>query len=138
MEDHFIGGVMTSCVLGRIFYSTIFIIASLGHFTRAEVQYAAAAGVPFPEILVPCSGVLAFLGGISILLGYKARVGAWMIILFLVPVTLVMHKFWGLSDPIEAMLQRTMFMKNLSMLGGALLITHFGPGCYSLDARNPS
>ena len=84
---------------------------------------------------MPLSGVIALLGGLSILVGYRAKIGAWMIVLFLVPVTLMMHKFWGVSDPIMAQTQMIMFMKNASMLGGALLITQFGTGPLSLDAR---
>ena len=58
-----------------------------------------------------------------------------MLVLFLIPVTLMMHKFWGISDPQAAQMQMIMFMKNLSMLGGALLITQFGAGPASIDAR---
>ena len=53
---------------------------------------------------------------------------------FLIPVTLVMHNFWGVADSATQQIQRAMFMKNLTMLGGALLITYFGAGPLSLDA----
>jgi putative oxidoreductase len=56
--------------------------------------------------------------------------------LFLVPVTLMMHKFWGVADPTAAMIQRVMFMKNVSMLGAALMLTHLGAGPFSLDRRH--
>ena len=59
-----------------------------------------------------------------------------MIALFLVPVTLMMHKFWAVPDPMMAQMQMIMFMKNISMLGGALLISQFGAGPLSLDARH--
>lgn len=55
--------------------------------------------------------------------------------LFLVPVTLMMNKFWTVSDAMMAQIQMILFMKNVSMLGGALLISHFGAGPLSLDAR---
>ena len=71
----------------------------------------------------------------SILLGYRAKLGAWLIVLFLVLVTPMMHKFWGVADPNMAQLQMIMFLKNVSMLGGALLISQFGAGPFSLDAR---
>ena len=54
---------------------------------------------------------------------------------FLILVTPMMHKLWGISDPMVAQMQMVMFMKNLSMLGGALLISQFGAGAFSLDAR---
>lgn len=120
-------------LLGRIFYSLIFITSALGHFSQATIEYAANFGVPMPELLVPCAGIMAFLGGFSILIGYKARLGALLLILFLVPVTLTMHQFWGLADPMMAGMQKVMFFKNLSMLGSALLITYFGSGPLSVD-----
>ena len=74
-------------------------------------------------------------GGLSILLGYRAKVGAWLIALFLIPVTLMMHNFWAVHDPMMAQLQMVMFMKNVAVLGGALLISQFGAGPLSLDVR---
>ncbi len=115
-------------LLGRIFYSVIFIISGIGHFTAGAVQFAEAQNVPYAEFLVPLAGILAVLGGISILLGYKARLGAWMIVLFLIPVTLMMHNFWDVQDSDLKMVQQAMFLKNLSMLGGALLIAYWGAG----------
>ena len=123
---------------GRLLFSFIFIFAALGHFTRQEIGYAAAQGVPLASIVVPASGLLALAGGLSILLGYHARIGAWLIVLFLVGVTPVMHNFWAVKDPMMAQVQMVMFLKNLSMLGGALLISQFGAGPWSLDARRNS
>jgi putative oxidoreductase len=122
-------------VLGRLLFAVIFVMAGANHFNKQTIGYAASQGVPLASIAVPLSGVLAILGGLSILLGYRARLGAWLIVLFLIPVTLMMHKFWTISDPMMAQIQMVMFMKNVSMLGGALLISHFGAGPFSLDAR---
>jgi putative oxidoreductase len=120
-------------LLGRFFYSFIFITASFNHFTAQAVQNAAAHGTPLPGVLVPLSGAMALAGGISILLGYRAQLGAWLLIAFLIPVTLVMHDFWTVTDPTMAMIQKVMFLKNMSMLGGAFIIAYFGSGPYSLD-----
>jgi putative oxidoreductase len=122
-------------LVGRILYSAIFITALVGHFSPMTIGYAAQSGVPLPGLLVPLSGVIAGVGGLSILLGYRAKIGAWLIVLFLVPVTVMMHNFWAVADPMMAQMQQAMFMKNLSMLGGALLIAYFGAGPLSLDAR---
>ena len=122
-------------VLGRFFFALIFLMAGANHFNKQTIGYAASQGVPLASIAVPLSGVLAIVGGLSILLGYRAKLGAWLIVLFLVPVTSMMHKFWTVSDPMMAQIQMVMFMKNVSMLGGALLISHFGAGPFSLDAR---
>jgi putative oxidoreductase len=128
--------IMKYAVLfGRILFSLIFIIAIAGHFSKQMIGYAAAQGVPLASITVPLSGVIALLGGLSVTLGYKAKWGAWLLVLFLAPVTVRMHNFWAVQDPMMAMMQQAMFMKNLSMLGAALLISYFGAGPLSLDAR---
>ena len=121
-------------VLGRFFFVLIFLLASPNHFSKQTIAFAASQGVPLASILVPLSGVLGIAGGLSILLGYRAKLGAWVIVLFLVPVTLLMHKFWTVTDPMMWQLQMILFMKNVSMLGGALLISQFGAGPFSLDA----
>lgn len=121
-------------LLGRILYSSIFIMANLFHFSGQSIAHAAAEGVPMPGVLVPVSGIIGLAGGFSILLGYKVKWGAWLLVLFLVPVTLMMHKFWAVAEPQVAIIHQVMFMKNVSMLGAALLLAHFGAGPLSLDA----
>jgi putative oxidoreductase len=125
-------------LLGRILYAAIFIQAAPGHFTEKLIGYAASKGVPLASMAVPLSGVIAFVGGVSILLGYRAKIGAWLIVLFLVPVTAMIHNFWAIPDPALAEMQQVHFMKNLSMLGAAFLIAYFGSGPLSLDHRKGS
>ena len=74
-------------LLGRILFSANFILSGFKHFTSQTIESSAHQGVPFAVILVPLSGLLAILGGLSILIGYKARYGAWLLIIFLIPVT---------------------------------------------------
>lgn len=120
--------------LGRILYCYIFLTSFYGHFTQGTVDYASGHGLPFANVLVPASGVVLLLGAVSITLGYKAKIGGWLIVLFLLPVTLMMHNFWAIEDPAQAAFQEIMFKKNLSMLGAAFLISYFGAGPLSLDA----
>lgn len=122
-------------LLGRFFYAAIFIFFGLGHLSKPMIAYAAAQGVPMASVAVPFSGLMAILGGLSILLGYRTKIGAALIVLFLVPVTFAMHKFWAVSDPMMAQMQMAMFMKNVSLLGAALVFAQLGPGPFSLDAR---
>jgi putative oxidoreductase len=121
--------------VGRTLFAAIFLLSSFAHFSSGAIGYAAQQGVPLASVMVPLSGLLALLGGLSVLLGYRARIGAWLIVAFLVPVTLMMHRFWVAPDPMMAQIQMAMFMKNVSMLGGALLIAYFGAGPFSLDGR---
>jgi putative oxidoreductase len=121
--------------LGRVLFVLIFLMAGVNHFASQSVAYAASKGVPMASIVVPLSGVIAFAGGLSILLGYRAKVGGWLIVLFLACVTPMMHRFWTVADPTIHQIQIAMFMKNLSMLGSALFISQVGAGPWSLDAR---
>jgi putative oxidoreductase len=123
-------------LLGRILFSLIFLNTVFNHFSSQTIAYAASQGVPMASIAVPLMGVIAILGGLSIVLGYRAKIGAWLIVLFLVCITPKMHAFWTVTDPMMHVMQMVMFMKNLSMLGGALLITQFGAGPWSLDSRS--
>jgi putative oxidoreductase len=122
-------------LLGRLLFAAIFLTAGPNHFTKQAIGYAASQGVPLASITVLISGLFAIVGGLSILLGYRAKIGAWLIALFLIPVTFMMHKFWTVTDPMMAQVHMIMFMKNVAMLGGALLISQFGAGPLSLDAR---
>ena len=127
-----------AALLGRILFSFIFMLASIGHLSGQLIGYAAAQGVPLATIAVPFSGLMALLGGLSVAFGYKAKWGAGLLVLFLAPVTLMMHNFWAVQDPMMAQMQQAMFMKNLAIMGGALLIAYFGAGPLSLDARQKS
>jgi putative oxidoreductase len=126
--------VRYAVLAGRQLFSMIFIVASAGHFSRETIESAARHHVPLPIVLVPLSGVIACVGGLSILLGYRTRFGALLLVIFLVPVTVMMHNFWTVWDPATAQIERAMFMKNVTMLGGALLIAYFGGGPLSVDA----
>ena len=121
--------------VGRALFAAIFILSSFKHFSPGTIQYAASQGAPLPNLLVPLSGVLALVGGLSVLLGFRARMGAVLLLAFLVPVTFIMHHFWNIPDPQMAATQEVMFMKNLAMMGGALLLLYFGAGPISIDAR---
>jgi putative oxidoreductase len=122
-------------LVGRILFSLIFITAAPRHFTAEGIHHAADLGVPLARLLVPLSGLVALAGGLSLAIGYHARWGAWLLVGFLVPVTLMMHAYWKVHDPAMVHVQQAMFAKNLSMLGAALLITQFGAGPMSIDTR---
>jgi putative oxidoreductase len=121
--------------LGRFLFVLIFLMSAPMHFSQQVIGFAAAKGVPLASITVPFSGVLALAGGLSILLGYRARIGAWLLILFLIGVTPMMHNFWTVTDPMMKQMEFANFMKNVTMAGAALFIAQFGAGPWSVDAR---
>lgn len=121
--------------LGRVAFAAVFVVFAPLDFTPQGVAWAGQQGVPLPQILVPLAGLIGLAGGLSVILGYRAKIGAWLLILFLVPVTGVMHNFWAVRDPMMAQMQEGFFLANLSRIGACLLIAHFGAGPVSLDAR---
>src|SRR5260370_27390527 len=91
-------------VLGRFFFALIFLVAAPNHFTRQTIAFSASQGVPLASIAVPLSGVVAIARGLSILLGYRPKLGASLIVLILIQLTLMLHQFWPVSDPLMATL----------------------------------
>ncbi|QSQ12452.1 DoxX family protein [Myxococcus landrumensis] len=120
--------------IARLLFSAIFITSGLNHFIQLDAltAVAQASGVPEPRWAVLLSGTALVLGGLSVLLGVFARLGAAVIALFLLSAAFMVHRFWLVADPLEAQNQLIHFMKNLSMAGGALFIVYFGSGPYSL------
>jgi putative oxidoreductase len=113
-------------LVGRMFFALIFIVAAPRHFTAEGINHAADLGVPFAALCVPVSGLMALAGGLSVATGYRAQWGAWLLIAFLVPVTVMMHGFWRLHDPQAVHIQQAMFLKNVSLVGAALLLAQVG------------
>ncbi|KAF3889813.1 MULTISPECIES: DoxX family protein [Nostocales] len=96
----------------------------------ATQEFMAAYGMPQTGFFL-VSAILVELGaGSSVLLGYKARWGAIVLVLFLIAATLIFHT--NFSDP----MQLGQFMKNLAILGGLLMIVQYGPGAVSFDTRS--
>jgi len=123
-------------LLGRIGLSAIFLLSGINKVTHWEqtAQYMQAQGMPLVPLFLLGAIVLELVGGLSVLLGYKARLGAALLILFLIPATLIFHKFWALQGQ-EQQMQMIMFLKNVAILGGLLLVVGMGAGPISLDNR---
>lgn len=122
-------------LVGRILYSMIFLMSGVMHVVKFSdtVGFAASKGVPMPGIGTFVATLLMLVGGLSVLLGYKAKIGAVLLVVFLVPTSFMMHNFWTISDPMMMQMEMAAFMKNMSMAGGALIIAYFGSGPLSLD-----
>jgi uncharacterized membrane protein YphA (DoxX/SURF4 family) len=122
-------------LIGRILLATIFVLSAFGKITQFNSTAAMMAGMGFPAAELFPVGALVFeaVGGLSLLLGYHARIGAWLLILFLIPTTLIFHNFWAFSGP-EYQMQMINFLKNLAIMGGLGYVAYHGAGAYSLDA----
>ena len=114
-------------LVGRIVFSFFFIYSGFNHLTKLSFmsQYAASSGVPAPTLSVAVSGLMLIAGGTSILLGVYPRWGALLLIAFLLPAAFMIHKFWGVADPMMAANQAAHFWKNIALAGAALMIYAF-------------
>lgn len=110
--------------IGRWLFGLIFILSGYTHFTRATQAYAQSFGVP--PWLTMAAGAVACLGGLLVATGWRSREGACLIAGFLLPVTLVMHRFWSVGDPVLRADQLAHFLKNVSLFGAALMIVRQG------------
>jgi uncharacterized membrane protein YphA (DoxX/SURF4 family) len=112
-------------LVGRILFALIFIASGLtGHLTQARqtAQYARSQGAPAPELMVPLSGVVILVGGLSVALGIWADLGALLLAAFAFSVAFFMHPFWREQDPQMQQNQMAHFMKNMALVGGALVL----------------
>lgn len=111
-------------IAGRILFGGYFLWNGITHFKdyRSYAGYAAHRGVPMPTQAVLASGALLLLGGAGILLGMYWRLALICIIAFLVPVTYFMHAFWKESDPQARSGEKIAFLKNVALIGAALLL----------------
>jgi putative oxidoreductase len=120
-------------IAGRVCFVSIFILTSFDQFKAQSIAFAAFKGVPFASIVVPFSGIMEIVGALSIVLGYRSRIGALLIMIFLIPVTFTFHQFWTIPDQMAKQMDMINFFKNISILGGAFIIAYFGSGELSLD-----
>ncbi|HXF67845.1 MAG TPA: DoxX family protein [Burkholderiales bacterium] len=123
-------------LVGRILITAIFLRSAFGKVTgfSAVAGMMAKKGMPFAELLLVGAIVLEIAGGLMVLLGWKARWGALLLIVFLVPATLIFHDFWA-ADPAQYTNQFNHFMKNVSILGALVFVMGMGSGPLSLDRR---
>lgn len=110
--------------VGRIIVGIYFLMNAYNHVFKGShlVGYAASKGVPSPKAAIVGSGVLLLVGGLSVLLGAWTLWGIIALIVFMVPVTFMMHNYWKETDPVARMNQKISFMKNLAIIGFLLML----------------
>ncbi|ANJ00801.1 DoxX family protein [Polynucleobacter wuianus] len=123
-------------LVARILLAAIFISAGLSKLAGFEgtVGYIASKGLPIPSLIAALTIAVEVLGGIAIVIGYKVRVAGLLLAVFTLLAGFIFHNFWAVPAD-QAYIQNIMFMKNLSMAGGLLLLTVFGAGGLSVDAK---
>ncbi|MBX3433164.1 MAG: DoxX family protein [Pirellulales bacterium] len=124
-------------VLGRVMIAVIFLSSAVGNKIpqfNDVAGYMAAEGVPAPQVML--AGAIAFLivGGLSVIVGYKTRIGAALLLAFLALATYYFHDFWTFEGQ-DRQMQMIQFMKNLALMGTMVFLIANGPGRGSWDAR---
>lgn len=109
---------------GRILFAAMFVLSGLNHLTKSEamVGYASYKGVPAAKLAVPVSGLLLVAGGLSVILGVYADLGALVVSTLLLVMAVLMHDFWKQSDAQAKQTELIGFLKNVSMAGGGLFM----------------
>jgi putative oxidoreductase len=114
----------TLLYLGRLLFGGYFVYNGINHFQslNAMAGYAQSKGAPFPKFSVGFSGLLLLVGGLSVLLNIFPVIGLIALVIFLIPVTFIMHAYWKVQDAQAKMGERVNFMKNLALLGAVLIV----------------
>ncbi len=123
-------------VLGRCMVALIFLLSGIGKISafQGTAGYIASKGVPMAEVALVITIAIEIGGALMLILGWKARLGAAALFLWLIPVSLMIHNFWDMSGQ-EYMINRIMFLKNVAIMGAMLYIMAYGSGRYSLDRK---
>jgi putative oxidoreductase len=125
-----------SLLVGRILMALIFLMSGFQKIFQfnGTAQKIAEQGLPLASIALAFAILFEVAGGLSVVFGFKTRLGSIFLILFLIPATLLFHDFWTFSGD-EVRAQMVHFMKNLSILGGLLVLATQGPGALSVDSE---
>jgi putative oxidoreductase len=114
-------------LFARILFGGYFLYKGILHFTKRAMftQYAASKKVPAPTAAVFGTGAMLVVGGLSLLLAVYPGIGLWVIAAYLVCTTPIMHNFWSASDPSQRTIETAQFLKNVALLGAALMMVVF-------------
>ena len=113
-------------LIGRILFCALFIASGIGQLVDLEgsTRYATAKGIgdgaARPGVIA--SGIAFIIGGVSVLFGIWGDLGALLLIVTLIPVTFLMHQFWAERDPMAKQTELSLFMKNIALIGGCVLL----------------
>ncbi|MHB1130193.1 MAG: DoxX family protein [Ilumatobacteraceae bacterium] len=119
-------------LIGRILFGMLFLSSGFAHIRKrtAMSQYAGYMKVPAPFASTIVSGLLIMAGGLMVIFGVWADLGALLLFAFLIPTAFLMHAFWKIEDPQQSQMDMAHFMKDIALAGAALiafaLFAHIG------------
>lgn len=123
-------------VVGRLLLALMFILSGFGKLGNIEgtAAFVASGGLPAPTFLAVAVGVLELFGGLALVVGYQVRLAGLALGLFTIAASVVFHAYWS-APAAQQFVTQLLFMKNISVAGGMLLISALGAGPLSIDAR---
>lgn len=122
-------------LVARILMSSMFLWSGMLKIMAYSmmVGYSTSKGLPLAGISVAIAAAIEILGGLAILTGFHARAAAWILFVYLIPVTIMFHNYWTMQGAVR-MDTQIHFMKNMVILGGLLLLAHSGAGDFAFDS----
>jgi putative oxidoreductase len=139
--NHFAGDILAAIMrditdlIGRIFLSAIFIFEAIDtilYFGKTK-EVMTENGLTWSQDLLLFGAVfLLVMGGLMVLTGYRSTLGAIMLLIYWVPVTVIVHDFWNTQTNSDLRYHSILFMKNFAIIGGLLMLIGKGSGRYSI------
>lgn len=110
-------------LLGRFLFGGFFVYSGVLYFTNFEgiLNYSNSKTIPYPEFSMKVSGILLIVGGLIYLLGWRTKIGGVILLLFLIPTTLFVHRFWNEANSLTYQLQLSYFLRNIAFAGAILM-----------------
>ncbi len=123
-------------LIGRILLAVLFLVSGFGKVGGFEglIGAIASKGFPMPQVFAVATIVIELGAGLMLVFGWKARWAAFLLAVFTAIITYFFHNFWAAPEA-EKVMQQIQFMKNLTIIGGLLMVMAFGPGRLSVDKR---
>ena len=123
-----------AALAGRLLLAFMFVYAGFGKVGGFEgtAAYIASRNVPMPAVATSIAIVVEVVGGLMLVIGWKARWAALVVAVFTFFASILFHDYWTMAGE-AAQVNQLMFMKNVSVIGGLLMVFALGPGRWSVD-----
>src|SRR5882762_360093 len=122
-------------LVGRILIGLIFLVAGVRKVMgfAGTVAYLSKLGFPARAVMAVIALVIEIGGSLLLIVGWRTRWAAWLLVLFVVVAAFAAHRFWEITDAGQYFNQMNHFLKNVAIVGGLLYVATFGPGSASVD-----
>jgi putative oxidoreductase len=121
---------------GRVLLALVFLLSGIGKLRGFDgtMAYISSVGLPLAGVLAALALALEIVAGVALILGYRTRWAALALAAFTLVAAFLFHNFWSMPEQAQVM-QQIMFLKNLAIAGGLLMVAAYGPGAWSVDRR---